>query len=191
MQPLVLASSSSRRKALLKQIGVPFIVDPSNIDETADIALSPEELVEQLALSKAQAAISKHPHSIILGADTIVVIEGEILGKPHDETTAKYMLQKLSGKTHQVVTGLSIIDTDQQKELTKHTTTKVTMKQLSLEEIERYIATKEPLDKAGAYGIQERGALLVKEIMGDFTNVVGLPIPLLTDMLKELGISLL
>ena len=186
---LILASSSPRRKMLLQQIGLTFDVLVSNIDERLDHDLPPERIAEQLAFEKAQAVAASCPNALVLGADTIVVDERHILGKPANAADAYRMLAHLSGKTHQVITGLALISTahSPQTILMRHETTDVKFAMLTPRDIERYIETGEPLDKAGAYGIQGKGAMFVEWIHGCYNNVVGLPLYLLTRMLREMS----
>lgn len=186
---LILASSSPRRKMLLQQIGLTFDVVVSHVDERLDHDLAPEQIAEQLAFEKAQAVAASCPNALVIGADTIVVDDRHILGKPADEADAFRMLSHLSGKTHQVITGLALISTARAPEnvLTRHETTDVKFARLTPHDIERYIRTGEPLDKAGAYGIQGKGAIFVEWIRGCYNNVVGLPLYLLTRMLKEMS----
>ncbi|HOB22016.1 MAG: septum formation inhibitor Maf [Firmicutes bacterium] len=186
-QKLILASASPRRAAILKQLGIPFEVQVSQVQE--ENVQGPIHLqAEQLALAKARA-VAQFREGLILGADTVVAVEGEILGKPEDEADAVRMLQKLSGKEHQVVTGLALVEGKGGREFCSHELTFVQMRPLSREEILRYVATGEPLDKAGAYGIQGLGAALVREIRGCYYNVVGLPVGLLVDQLANFGIA--
>ena len=173
---------------LLQQIGLTFDVIVSHIDERLDHDLPPERIAEQLAFEKAQAVAVSCENALILGADTIVVDEQHILGKPTDKADAFRMLSHLSGKTHQVITGLALISTAHSPYhiLMRHETTDVKFAHLTPRDIERYIDTGEPLDKAGAYGIQGKGAMFVEWIHGCYNNVVGLPLYLLTRMLKEI-----
>lgn len=191
-QQLVLASSSPRRRELLALLQIPYEVLPAETDETVDLSLAPSDIVEILSLRKAQAVydrLEKEERScIIIGADTIVVLDGQVLGKPADEAYAYNMLQALQGKTHQVFSGVACIDTATGRRSVSHRMTKVTMKGLTPRQIQRYIRTGEPLDKAGAYGIQGYGAILVERIEGDFYNVVGLSVSLLSDMLEDFGL---
>ncbi|MED0655974.1 MULTISPECIES: Maf family protein [Anoxybacillus] len=182
---LVLASSSPRRKQLLRMLGLPFDILVSDVDELFDAELSPSEIVQQLAHKKANAVWQQKKDACVIGADTIVVCEGEVLGKPTSEQDAFRMLKRLSGTTHEVWTGVAICT---EKEcVTFAEKTDVTFWPLTDEDIWAYIATKEPLDKAGAYGIQERGALFVKKIDGDYFSVVGLPIARIARELKKFG----
>lgn len=171
---LLLASSSPRRSDLLAMAGYEFTVVPVGVSETFLHGTPPMQIVEQLASRKAQAAAKQHPEDTVLAADTVVVFKGRVLGKPRDAETAQAMLKLLSGNVHQVYTGYCVIGGG--KLLSGHEVTSVEFYALSKEDIERYVATGEPLDKAGAYGIQGKGALFVKRIDGDFYNVVGLPI---------------
>lgn len=185
MKRIILASQSPRRKELLNQISLKFEIFPSQIDEEMDNKKSIIDNVETLALKKAKDVAKKiQGEALIIGADTMVV-QNEILGKPSNIQEARQMLSKLSGKSHQVITGLSVIDASNNKDYTSHQITKVTMKNYGLLEIDNYIASGECWDKAGSYAIQGLGALLVKEIYGDYYNVVGLPISLLDDLLRE------
>lgn len=181
MHPLILASSSPRRKELLQYLQLPFRTIPTNADETIDPNLTAEEAVEVLAERKAMAAAGHKGHCII-GSDTVVVIAGKILGKPLDRDDARKMLRLLSGKTHSVYTGVALVQDGDRKVFSEKTD--VTFWELSDEEIEAYLETGEPFDKAGSYGIQGHGSLLVKKIAGDYYTVVGLPISRLSRELK-------
>ncbi len=179
---IILASSSPRRAKLLKDAGIEFIVEASDIEEVIDDHLAPKDIVIDLATQKAEAVSKKHPDDTIIAADTIVVYNNKILGKPIDEEDAYDMLKMLSGETHEVFTGVAL----QQGEKTYSfcSKTEVKMKKLSDLEIREYIKTKEPMDKAGAYGIQGLGGALVESYQGDFFTVVGLP---LKDVLSALN----
>ena len=170
---IILASGSPRRRELLSQAGIEYEVIPANVDESSDIT-DPRVLVEYLSKIKANAVAQDYPGRIVLAADTVVASEGHILGKPTNEAEAFDMLTKLSGKTHQVYTGVTILGCDMDETFSE--CTDVTMYENSAELIRAYIATGEPMDKAGSYGIQGRGAVLIKEIRGDYNNVVGLPL---------------
>ena len=174
MAQFILASASPRRKELLEKAGYTFAVLVSDADETLPDGISPEEAVRLNAARKAQAVAETNPGAVVLGCDTVVAIDGEILGKPGDEAEAKRMLRRLSGNTHTVYSGVCI--TDGKKETVFAVATDVTFYALSERTIDAYAATKEPMDKAGAYGIQGLGCVLVKEISGDYSNVVGLPL---------------
>lgn len=185
MARLILASSSPRRQDILNQLVTSFEIISSNVDESVDKNLPPEEIVMALAKRKASSIANTHQDAFIIGADTIVVFENQILGKPADSDEAKQMLTTLSGNTHSVYTGTCIINGRNEQIFFEKTD--VTFWELAEEEIDRYIRTGEPLDKAGSYGIQGYGATLVKSIYGDFYSVVGLPIAKLYQTLKEMG----
>lgn len=173
--PLVLASGSPRRRDLLAKLGFAFEVTPSEADETWPESLGLGEAVEALAMRKAEVIARDHPESLVLGADTVVVLDGEVLGKPPDAEAARATLARLSGRTHTVYTGLALVLAD--RRVGAHEATHVTFSDLTPEEIAAYVATGSPLDKAGAYGIQDDlGALFVACIEGDYFNVVGLPL---------------
>jgi septum formation protein len=185
---LVLASSSPRRKMLLEQLGLNFDVISSDIHEDVGNSFVPEQVAEQLALQKAQAVAVSLKERIVIGADTIVVDNQGILGKPKDEADAYQMLARLSGKVHRVITGLALISTlFPPKTLVRHETTNVKIAMLSDQDIKWYIQTGEPLDKAGAYAIQGKGTMFVEWIHGCYNNVVGLPLFLLIKMLREIN----
>jgi septum formation protein len=192
MKKIVLASSSPRRELLLKQIGLDFIVYPSNIDEKIlSEKISPKEFVLKIALEKARRVANIFNEAIIISADTIVVLDGKILGKPKDREDAINMLKRLRGKIHQVFTGIVVWETPTNKYLVRVVKSLVKMRDYSLEEIVNYVNTGEPFDKAGAYGIQGKRALLVEKIEGDYYNIVGLPLASLNLLLKKFGIKLL
>lgn len=191
MKKIILASASPRRKQLLKQIGLRFKVEPSNYEENIRSALEPHELAQKISLQKAEVVASKHKDAIVIAADTFIVFGGQILGKPGTEKEARKMLKMISGKSHSVITGLSIIDTGKNKKLSKSVETKIHMRKLTPPEINAYVESKEPLDKAGAYAIQGLGAVFVEKIEGDYFNVIGLPLSALTEALKEFGIYVL
>ncbi|KPA11050.1 Septum formation protein Maf [Candidatus Magnetomorum sp. HK-1] len=176
MNNIILASESPRRKQLLEQAGVNFQIIPANIDESPFSLLAPEDAVTASSKAKANCISSKHPESWILAADTIVVINNKILGKPTSKTHAREMLTSLSGKTHQVLTGYTICCDSKKEAFHNVVTTDVRFKDLLADEIEWYIKTNEPYDKAGAYAIQGIGAFIVHSIKGSYTNVVGLPV---------------
>lgn len=189
MKKIVLASASPRRKELLEKLGLKFDVEPSEQEETIDSSLEPHELVKRLSLEKARAVDRKHHHAVVIAADTIGLLDGMILGKPTDENAARKMLRLLSGRSHLVITGFTIMDADRDKILSKTVETRVYIKQLDSGEINAYVSSGEPLDKAGAYAIQGLGSIIVEKIEGDFYNVVGLPLSALADSLKEFGIT--
>ncbi|MFZ0932072.1 MAG: nucleoside triphosphate pyrophosphatase [Syntrophobacteraceae bacterium] len=182
LRPLILASESPRRKRLLLSVGVEFEVHPSRIDESvwlgesAEPGKSPAEVAERWARLKADSISSLHPDSWILGADTIVVLDGRIFGKPSDSAEAVRMLDALGGRVHEVITGMCLVRPGGKLCRSGSVTTKVRFKDLSTEEIDAYVRTAEPMDKAGGYGIQGIGAFLVRSVEGSYTNVVGLPL---------------
>ncbi len=189
---LILASKSPRRRELLAQMGLTdFEIHPALGEELAQPDLPPPELVQALALHKAQEVAQAFAQSgdVVIGADTIVVLDGQVLGKPHDEAHALAMLTALSGREHHVYTGVAVLQDG--RALVQVEDTAVWFRNASEGELRRYIATGEPMDKAGAYGIQGRGGLLVSRIQGDYTNVVGLPIVRLASMLAQFGVTVL
>ena len=194
MPEIILASASPRREELLRLMGLRFRVVPSDFDESGVPQWPPEKHVVESALGKAEDVASRTPDGIIIGADTVVVTDRHILGKPGDEDDARRMLRLLSGRSHYVYTGLCVIERAGDRtarRLKDHVRTEVRFGNLSDEIISAYVATGEPLDKAGAYGIQERGCILVEGIVGDYFNVVGLPVYRLSIMLAELGVRVL
>jgi septum formation protein len=194
MKLIVLASSSPRRKALLRQLGLHFDVVVSGVDEKFNPRLKAKGQAEALALQKAEAVASKYKGRggvIIIGADTIVEIDGEVLGKPKDEREAKRMLNKLSGKAHSVITGFSIIDIDSKRVRTVSVETVVHFRRLSMSEIGEFVKQEKVFDKAGAYAAQGIGAIFIERIEGDFFNVVGLPLHALALELRKFGVEVL
>lgn len=187
---LVLASKSPRRKELLEQIGLKFIIHPSDFEEK-DEHLSAEELAMHNAMGKAQQLARKYKNALIIGVDTVVSFQHHQINKPKDEEDAKRILRLLSNTTHQVISAICIIDTDNGKNISGLEVTNVTMDRLDEKDIAAYIASGEGEDKAGAYAIQGLGALYVKKIEGDYFNVVGLPIFLLRKLLKKFSYKLL
>lgn len=188
MRQIILASSSPRRQELLKKIGLNFTVDKSNYKEDPNLHKNPIQLAKLLSFGKAHAARQKHKNALIVAADTFVLIGKETMGKPKNEKDAKNMLNRLSGKTHFVLTSITIIDTKNNKTTTRVVKTKVHMRKLSEKEIDAYVATQEPLDKAGAYGIYDKAAIFFDRIDGDFYNIVGLPLSALAKDLKKFGV---
>ena len=180
----VLATASSRRRDILVNLGINFEQIASDVDETVPAGADPETAAAELAKSKAQTVLEKRPDSCIIGADTIVVIDGEVLGKPKDEGDAYRMLKMLSGRTHTVMTGVFVLYNHQERSFVQKT--EVKFYDLTEEQIDRYILSGEPLDKAGAYGIQGLGCVLVESINGDYFNVVGLPVARLHRELESL-----
>lgn len=186
MMKIILASGSPRRKELLSSLGHPYEVLPSHADEIVYTSLSPEENVKHIAFDKAHEVFKLHQDDIVIGADTIVVLNNMIYGKPKDELDAFQMLKKLSGKTHQVITGICVL-----KEGIKHNyaeTSNVTFRHLSEEEITQYIKTKEPMDKAGAYAIQGLAKEFIVSYDGELENIIGLPLLKLERILEELAV---
>ncbi|MFJ7727104.1 Maf family protein [Neobacillus sp. NPDC097160] len=188
MQNLILASSSPRRKELLENLHLTFAISSSEVDESFDPALTPEDVVMELAERKAQAVFQKNQDAFVIGSDTIVALNGRILGKPADEAEAISMLKSLSGQQHDVFTGVSILSPE--SSTTFFEKTEVWFWELTDDEIKAYVQTGEPLDKAGAYGIQQLGSMLVKKINGDYFAVVGLPVARTIRELKKAGYQL-
>jgi len=186
--PLILASQSPRRRSLLSQAGLAFKVIPSLFDEKSVSVLSPAAYVMTLAEGKTADIAGRYPRSWVIGADTVVLIDGSILGKPGSRSEARTMLKRLSGKVHQVLTGYAVSCRAKHKKFTDVVTTDVTFKKLTTQEIEWYVHTAEPYDKAGAYAIQGLGTFLVKHINGSYTNVVGLPVCELFELLIKEGV---
>lgn len=185
--PIILASASPRRAQLLRQIGLPFVVRVSNACEETNAPSDPIEHVLELSRRKAEDVAAQVQAGLVLGVDTIVVLNRDILGKPSSPEEAKRMLRRLSGRTHDVFSGLTLIRAEDGQMRSDFSRTEVKMRVLSDEEIEAYVATGEPLDKAGAYGIQGRAALFIEEIHGCYYNVVGLPLSKFVKMLKAMG----
>jgi septum formation protein len=192
---LILASSSPRRQELIQTFQHPVRIEASHVDESFEPHTAPGDIVEILALRKAQAVTNSLKQEsldgIVIGADTIVVYENQVLNKPVDDEDAERMLSILQGRTHQVFSGIACLDLQSGHQRVEHRMTKVTMRELTVDQIRRYIASGEGTDKAGAYGIQGIGAALVDSIHGCYFNVVGLPLSLLSRMLRELGADVL
>lgn len=188
---LILASSSPRRKELLQTLGFSFTVQTSDVDETTAPGLSPRQVVEELAIRKAKAVASGLSEGVIIGSDTIVVLDDEILGKPADEADAFRMLSSLQGRRHTVFSGVALIDAATGRTEVAYSQTQVQIRPLTDAEITAYIATREPMDKAGSYAIQGIGSTIVETIAGDYFTVVGLPLCLTANMLTRFGISVL
>lgn len=188
LQPLVLASASPRRAELLRGAGIPFDVVPADVDERQHAGEDAPTYVRRLAHAKAVRVAGQLPGRPILGADTAVVIDGEVLGKPRDATDAIEMLSRLSGRSHLVLTGVCLIDPAGHAE-TAVASTLVEFRPLSKVDIDQYVASGEPLDKAGAYGIQAGARAFVTRIDGGYDNVVGLPVALIQAMCRRLGIQ--
>ena len=176
---LVLASASPRRRSLLEAMGFSPVVHPADVDETVRQEESPKAMVERLALEKARAVRDHHPDALILGSDTTVVLDGNVLGKPKDAADARRMLRRLSGREHQVITSLALIHVPTGRETVASEITRVRFDPLTDGQIDRYVEGGSPMDKAGAYGIQDdQGAFFVRNIDGDYYTVMGLPLNL-------------
>jgi len=188
MPNIILASQSPRRKFLLEQAGLPFVVIPGNFDEESIPLSKPVTYVKILAREKAGLIAETYPDSWVIGADTVVCIDGTVLGKPRSKKEARRMLNRLGGQTHQVLTGYALIRKTDGKCFTDVVKTDVRFKNLSDEEIEWYLRTREPFDKAGAYAIQGLGTFLVRDIKGSYTNVVGLPVCEIIELLQREGV---
>lgn len=186
MSEIILASASPRRKELLSLAGTDFIVKVADVDEVIDPSLTPDGVVMSLANQKAQAVASENPDSLVIGADTVVVLDGKILGKPKSEENAVELLTMLSGRVHTVYTGVALIKGEKVKTFCE--ATQVEFYPLTDEEIKAYVATKEPMDKAGAYGIQGKGCILIRKIDGDYFNVVGLPVSAVYRELRDFDV---
>lgn len=187
---IILASKSPRRQELLKLLGVDFTIHTADIDETMDPCLPPEQEVVRVGAEKAKAvAASCAPEDIIIAADTIVVVDGQILGKPRSEADAVRMLNLLSGRRHEVMTGLTVLNGGRLQ--SRVVRTGIEFRSLSGREIDAYVATGEPMDKAGAYGIQGRASIFVRHLDGDYFCVMGLPLCTLAEMLRACGVSVL
>ena len=185
---LILASASPRRRELLAQLAVPFTVIPANIDESAWPAEVPRAYTMRVAYAKAQHIAQQFPTAVVLGADSVVVLEQQILGKPRDMAQARYMLSRLSGREHTVITGLAVLHQAQQFVSLDAVSTLVRFRPLSPSVIEHYLATGEPMDKAGAYAIQGAAAAFVAARDGCYTNVVGLPLRRTATLLQAAGL---
>lgn len=181
--PLILASRSPRRSELLAAAGIPFEVQAADIDETPHVNEDPAAYVERLAIEKARAVFALRPDARVLGADTTVTIDGEILGKPIDEADARRMLKRLSGRPHDVHTGVALVSTSGVRSAIE--TTRVWFEPMTDEDISWYIATGEPVDRAGAYAIQGFASRFIPRIEGSYSNVVGLPVALVSSILKK------
>ncbi|MEK7181359.1 MAG: nucleoside triphosphate pyrophosphatase [Patescibacteria group bacterium] len=190
-QKIILASTSLSRKELLQKIGLKFQAEDSGYEENMKENLPPHALAKKLSRGKAEVVAKRHKNAIIIAADTIVVLGKEVMGKPHSAKGAKEMLKKLSGKSHSIITGFTIINAKTGKIISQSIETKVHMKKLSPQIIATYVNSKEPLDKAGAYAIQGLGSILIDKIEGDYSNIVGLPLAPLVVALKKFGVKVL
>ncbi|SFT71530.1 septum formation protein [Selenomonas sp. GACV-9] len=185
---IILASGSPRRRELLEQIGAKFVVQVSDAAEESGDAMAPQELVKRNAIVKAEAVASEHPELPVLGADTVVALDGHTYGKPCDAEDACRMLRLFAGRTHEVATGIAIVNGG--KVYADVVTTKVTFAPLTDSEIQRYVASKEPLDKAGAYAVQGLAAVFIEKLDGSYSNVVGLPLHALARLAGKAGVDL-
>ena len=188
---IILASASPRRREILGKTGLKFSVDAGDYKEDMDLALKPRQLARFLSSEKARAVAVKYASALVIAADTFIVFQGSLLGKPHTREEARRMLSLLNGRQHSVLTGFTVIDTLTGKKLSRSVETKVFFKKMTGQEIESYVKTGEPLDKAGAYAIQGLGAMIVKKIEGDYFNVMGLPLSSLTEALRKFGVCVL
>lgn len=183
---IVLASGSPRRKGLMEKTGLVFEIDPAKIDERKFSEKSADKLVKTLALAKAKDVASRHPNSIVIGSDLVVAYKNHQIGKPENATDAKKILKLLRGKTHQVLTGIAVINNANNKSATAVEVANVTMRYYSEKEIDDYITTGEPLDKGGAYAIQGLGRNLIKEFDGNMEIIIGLPTKTVKKMIKKI-----
>ena len=188
---IILASASPRRREILGLTGLKFSVDVSEYEEDMKLGLKPHQLARFLSSEKAKTIAAKYPNALVIAADTFIVFREKLLGKPHTEEEASRMLVLLNGRSHSVITGFTIIDTKTKKKLSRSVETKVYFRKMTEQEIKSYVRTGEPLDKAGAYAIQGRGAVIVRKIEGDYLNVVGLPLNSLIEALKKFGVAVL
>jgi septum formation protein len=191
MRQIILASASPRRKEILEKTGLSFIVDESEYEEDNDVGLEPAELAISHSRGKAMDIMPKYKNALVISADTIVVSGKRVFGKPRNRAEAAGMLKALSGKAHSVITGFTILDTAAKKTFSKAVESKVYFKKLDEKEIAAYIRSGEPMDKAGSYGVQGLGAVIVRRIEGDFFNVMGLPLNELDTALKNFGVKVL
>ena len=187
---IILASGSPRRRQMLKLIGIPFKIVVSTYEEKHDIRTRPHAIVTTHARKKAEDVVSRVKKGIVIGADTLVCRNGKVYGKPKDMKEARRMLKELQGKTHAVYTGLAVCDTEEGRWEVGYVKTMVTMRTITSAEIERYFSLMNPLDKAGAYAIQDAGSLIIERIEGCYYNVLGFPIAKLDEMLRRLGYTL-
>lgn len=190
MKNIILASSSPRRHELLSRTGIKFIADPGDYEEVHDLSLSPEQLVRKLSFEKARNVTRKHLDAIIIGADTVISLDGQVFGKPHTPERAREMLRTLSNRYHDVLTGVTVMTSDNWSMSTGIERTRVYFRALRDEEINAYVANGEPLEKAGAYAIQGGAGKFVDRFEGDYSNILGFPLPLLRRMLREFEIEL-
>ncbi|MBN1548960.1 MAG: septum formation inhibitor Maf [Syntrophaceae bacterium] len=185
--PFILASASPRRVELLSNLGLNFTVMPSGADETYRLGETPAVHVRRVSKAKAQVVAEQHPEAWVLGADTIVVIDGEVLGKPRDKADARRMLRLLSGRKHDVYTGFTIIRKSASVLLRKTVRSAVAFRLIDEDELAWYINSDEPYDKAGGYAVQEKGGVFIRRIQGSYSNVIGLPVSEVFEVLKKIG----
>ena len=191
MRKIILASASPRRKEILANTGLKFTVCSSNYEEDLALAKEPRALARFLSRKKAEEVEKKYTDAIVIDADTFIVFNNKLLGKPSGPDDARRMLKMLSGKAHSVITGFTVIDSNTKKMVSRSIETRVYFRKLTLAEINTYVKSGEPLDKAGAYAIQGLGSVFIEKIEGDYFNVVGLPISALAESLKKFGITIL
>ena len=191
MRKIILASTSPRRKELLAKTGLKFRVVPSDYEEDMSLKLPPKELAKVLSMGKAEAVAKKYKDAIVIGADSFISFHGHVLGKPHTRARAKAMLALLNGKMNEVVTGFSIIDTRTGKHISRVVVSRVYLRKMTGREIDAYVRTGEPLERAGAYSAQERGSVFVKKIDGDLFAAIGLPVYDLVSELRKFGVDML
>ena len=185
---IILASASPRRKELLERTGLKFVVDARDFEEDLSLRIPARRLARYLSCEKAKAVAEKYKNAIIIAADTIISLDDKVFGKPHTNSEAIKMLNILNGRDHDVITGFTIMDTGEGQSVSRSVVTKVYFRKMTIREIEAYVRTGEPLDKAGAYAIQGIGAAMVKKIEGDYNNVVGLPVDALMKVLRKFGV---
>ena len=191
MRKIILASASPRRKEILEITGLKFTVCESSYEEDLAMSKEPRALARFLSRKKAEDVVQKYSDAVVIAADTFIVYKDKLLGKPSAPDDARRMLRMLSGKAHSVITGYTVIDSKSNKKISRSVETKVYFKKLTQDEINAYVRSGEPLDKAGAYAIQGLGAVFIEKIEGDFFNVVGLPISALAESLNKFGIKIL
>lgn len=187
---IILASGSQARKQLMEKIKLAFEIQKSDFEEIMDPNKPPQELAVELALGKARDVATRNADAIVIAADSFVILGDEYLGKPHSIEEARRMLRKVSGKKQNFVTGLAVIDTESGTTVTDYEISEITVKEISDEEIEGYIATGEPFNKAGGYAIQEIGSIFIEKISGSYTGIAGLPMNKLHDILKQMGVKI-
>lgn len=187
---IILASTSPRRRELMKKIGLPFKAVSGHYEEDMTLPMKPEQLAIHLSRGKAEVVAKKYTDAIVIAADTFVVLNGKVLGKPHTAAKAKQMLTELSGSRHRILTGLTVIDTQTGKRISRVSTLTVYFKKLSPQEIAAYVKSGEPLERAGAYAIQGGAAVMVKKMEGDYFAALGLSLYGLTTILQSLGVFL-